>query len=90
MKGAHPLDPTGLIQEAYRIDGITPEDCRVIFFDWAVGARGGKLDRDTVQTLIDTYAANAPDHPMTQVLREGLEKTPAPPARRGGWRARRS
>ena len=31
-------DPRALILEAYRIEGIGPEDCRAIYFDWALGA----------------------------------------------------
>jgi len=36
-KGAHPDDPRALIAEAYRIEGLGPEDARAIFFDWALG-----------------------------------------------------
>ena len=35
MKG-DALDPAGLIREAFCIDGITAQDCRVIFLDWAI------------------------------------------------------
>jgi len=35
------------------------------------------------------YGAAYPDHPMTHVLKEGLEASPAP-VRRGGWRGRRN
>ena len=30
------IDKSGLIREAYRIDGITPPECRSIFVDWAI------------------------------------------------------
>ena len=30
------VDPKGLIRESYRIEGITPPECKTIFFDWAV------------------------------------------------------
>jgi len=40
-----------------------------------------------IAALIEQYAPDNPDHPMTQVLREGMEKS-APARRRGGWRSR--
>ena len=82
-----PNDPKGLIYEAYRIDGIALPECRSIFLDWALGF---PADRDQKQALIDlhtAYTAQDADHPMTQVLREGLETAQAP-KRRGGWRSR--
>ncbi|WP_112322661.1 hypothetical protein [Oceanibium sediminis] len=86
MKGDHEGDPTGLIYEAYRIEGITGPDCRTIFFDWAMGVPAGRDQRALVESLIAHYAPDHPDHPMTEVLREGLE-TP-PPRRRGARRTR--
>ena len=29
-------DPKGLIRESYRIEGITPGECRSVFMDWAL------------------------------------------------------
>ena len=40
-----------------------------------------------IATLLERHGA--PDHPMTQVLRDGLAGY-GKPARRGGWRGRRS
>jgi hypothetical protein len=34
-----PLDPKGLIREAFRIDGITDAECRSIFVDWALSVQ---------------------------------------------------
>lgn len=78
-------DPKGLIREAYRIDGITIEECRSIFFDWALTL---PVDADTgvlIAALLDRYGQDG--HPMTEVLREGRHGVAAP-KRRGGWRAR--
>jgi len=36
FKGNLSIDPRGLIFESYRIDGITIEECRMIFLDWAL------------------------------------------------------
>lgn len=81
-------DPKGLIFEAYRIDGITSEECRSIFLDWALSLPEGQTPQTDLQILIDRHAVAAPDHPMTAVLREG-QANAARPKRRGGWRARR-
>jgi hypothetical protein len=76
-------DPKGLVRESYRIDGITPGECRSIFMDWALSIPVGQSVPDSVQVLIATYATPAPDHPMSSVLREALA-APAVPRRRGG------
>ena len=78
-----PLDPKGLIREAYRIDGITWGECRSIFLDWALGLKEGD-PADLLPALLDHYGALYPDHPMTAVLREGLEASIRPRKRRGG------
>jgi hypothetical protein len=80
MKGELPVDPRGLIQEAYRMR-VGPADCRTIFFDWALGLPEG-AGTEAIATLLAHYEPSHPDHPMTAVLREGLER-PARPRRRG-------
>ena len=81
------IDATGLIREAYRIDGISPAECRSIFVDWAIKLPGGITPQEAIQRLLDAYAEGADDHPMTVVLTQGL--APAAPAqRRGGRRGR--
>ncbi len=80
-------DPKGLIFESYRIEGITKPECRSIFLDWALSL---PLEQDTgtaIRTLLDQYLPTHPDHPMSQVLNEGLTSM-ATPRRRGGWRSR--
>lgn len=81
------LDPKGLIRESYRIDGIGLPECRSIFLDWAISVPAGTDARTLVPALLALHGTEAPDHPMTQVLREGLA-APASGVRRGGWRAR--
>ncbi|MFD1511258.1 hypothetical protein [Lacimonas salitolerans] len=87
MKKGDALDPKGLIYESYRIDGISASECRTIFLDWALSLPEGQDSRDAILRLIDRYGGDAPDHPMTQVMREGLEQMDRP-RRRGGWRSR--
>ncbi|MFZ3582300.1 hypothetical protein ACOI1H_09045 [Loktanella sp. DJP18] len=87
MKG-DALDPAGLIREAFRIDGITAADCRVIFLDWAMKrSQTGDL-RARVAALCDQYADQPADHPMMQTLKAGLARSPI--ARRRGGRAGRA
>lgn len=79
-------DPKNLVREAYRIDGITDGECRSILLDWALSL----ADPDPlphIRTLLDRYGADAPDHPMTLVLKEGLAQPPS--AKRRGGRAAR-
>ena len=79
-------DPKGLVRESYRIEGITPEECRSIFLDWALSLGDGATALTALPALIERHGAAA-DHPMTQVLRAGLEQLAAP-KRRGGWRSK--
>ena len=72
-------DPKGLVRDAYNIEGITIEECRSIFLDWALSVGG--VPRDAIPGLLDRYGA--PDHPMTRVLRDGMAEGPRP-KRRGG------
>ena len=77
------FDPKGLIAEAYKIDGITAAECRSIFLDWALNLEGDSTS--ALNILLERHGQD--DHPMTQVLREGLSAS-AKPRRRGGWRSR--
>ncbi|WP_282127978.1 hypothetical protein [Roseobacter litoralis] len=80
-------DPKALIFEAYQIEGITKPECRTIFLDWALSL---PMEQDTGQTLrllIAQYVGDNPEHPMNEVMNEGLAGM-ATPRRRGGWRSR--
>jgi hypothetical protein len=80
-------DPKALIREAYNIEGITAPECRAIFFDWALSVPQAEDTAAHLRVLIDRHASAAPDHPMSAILQEGLEKA-QPPRRRGGRTAR--
>lgn len=82
----NPHDPKGLVRESYRIDGITLEECRSIFIDWALSLPDDVSQQLAIEGALETYGA--PDHPMTSVLRDGLVQISAPKKRRGGWRSR--
>lgn len=82
-----PLDPKGLIREAYQIDGITEGECRSIFLDWALSLPDDVDSREMLPELVGKYGANHADHPMTGVLQAGKQAAERP-RRRGGWRSR--
>lgn len=81
------LDPKGLIRESYRIDGITRGECRSIFLDWALSVPEDADHGALIRALLEAYAAEPADHPMTETLTEGLAS--AGPVRRRGGRAGR-
>lgn len=81
------IDPKGLIRDSYRIDGISLPECRSIFLDWAIGVPAGVNSKPLIEQFLLQYGKDAPDHPMTSVLKEGLS-TPIIAKRRGGRRAR--
>ena len=81
-------DPKALIREAYNLESISPGECRSIFLDWALGVPAEADIQSVIRALLLQYAAGAPNHPMTEILREGLLSARAP-KRRGGWRARK-
>lgn len=87
MKVTSALDPKGLIFEAFRIEGITPSQCRSIFLDWALSLPDGQDTRSAIKELLQEYGSTTPDHPMTDVMTQGLDQMTGP-KRRGGWRSR--
>jgi len=82
-----PEDPKGLVFEAYRIEGISPGECRSIFLDWALSLPVGADTEQAINALLARHAPRHPDHPMTITLRDGLPKADRP-KRRGGWKSR--
>ncbi len=86
----HPCDPRDLIHEAFRIEGIGPEECRAIFFDWVLGLDARVDMVAAAKTLHADLAGKNPDHPMTGLLAEAsLGMTPGR-GRSGRRRGRRS
>ena len=81
------IDRTGLIREAYRIEGITAAECRSIFVDWALKLPDDITPQSAIAELIGVYGNNDENHPMTLVLQQGLT-APHRPKRRGGRAAR--
>ncbi len=84
MHSSH--DPKGLIRESYRIEGISDAECRSILIDWALSLPEEADQREALGALLDLHGIAKPDHPMTYLLKAGLEN-PAP--RRGRRRRER-
>lgn len=88
FKGNLEIDPRGMIYEAYRIEGITLEECRMIFLDWAMHSPQGDI-KPYLQQLLDEYESkNTPDHPMSEVIKAGFNSSQDAGKRRGGRMAR--
>ncbi|MEM7242075.1 MAG: hypothetical protein AAF429_07810 [Pseudomonadota bacterium] len=87
-KGNLDIDPRGLIYESYRIDGLGLEEARSIFLDWAMERAADDM-RPQLEVLLEEYGDAHPDHPMTQVIREGLNASEKP-RRRGGRLGRKN
>lgn len=82
-------DPKRLVFESFRIDGITPEECRSIFVDWALSLPEGVNAGAAARLLLDAYAPKAQaagevGHPMVKVLVEGATAAEVTPRRKGG------
>jgi hypothetical protein len=88
MQSLTQLDHKNLIREAYRIEGITASQCRSIFLDWALSLPVGLDNRAAITQLLALYKNEPADHPMTEVLKLGLDES-VKPRRRGGWRSRK-
>ncbi len=87
MDAAKRYDPRNLIREAYRIEGISADDCRSIFFDWALGLDAAEDPPTAAEALLGHHAPD-PDHPMTKLLREAASEVGnAAPRRRTRRRA---
>ena len=85
MKGDH-NDPKALIRESFNIEGITIEECRSIFLDWALSLPNETDARKIIPLLLEQYG-DKQEHPMLVTLREGMIKTVSP-IRRGGRKGR--
>ena len=73
FKGDIYCDEKGLIFEAYNIENIDSSSCRVIFFDWLISLDQSINQGKAITDLLKAYSSMFPNHPMTELLMEGLE-----------------
>lgn len=81
------FDRKRLIQEAFRMEGLSEEECRSIFLDWALSLPEDVREQKAVAVMLERYATEDENHPMTQVLKAAQQRIDTP-RRRGGWRGR--
>ena len=74
FKGDIYCDEKGLIFEAYNIENIDSSSCRVIFFDWLISLDQSINQGEAITDLLKAYSSRFPNHPMTELLIEGLKK----------------
>ena len=74
FKGDIYCDQKGLIFEAYNIENIDSSSCRVIFFDWLISLDQSIDQGEAITELLKAYSSSFPNHPMTELLIEGLKK----------------
>ncbi len=74
FKGDIQCDRTGLIFEAYNIEDIDSDSCRIIFFDWLLSLDTSFDQREAIKELLKNYSPKFPNHPMTRLLIEGINK----------------
>ena len=74
FKGNIYCDEKGLIFEAYNIENIDSSSCRVIFFDWLISLDQSINQGQAIIELLKAYSSRFPNHPMTELLIEGLNQ----------------
>ncbi|WP_380052613.1 hypothetical protein ACFE33_09325 [Falsihalocynthiibacter sp. SS001] len=82
-------DPKHVIRESFAMPDITAAECRSIFVDWALNVPAGVDAKVALSALLQHHSDAPADHPMLEVLREGLLE-PTVKGRRGGWSGRRT
>lgn len=75
------LDPAGLFRDAFSIKNISKEDCKVIFLNWVVANTSTNSMQSNIISLLEEYGTRFPDHPMTEILKEGSVPGIAPTRR---------
>jgi len=88
MKQTSEWDKRGLISEALAMEGLSLEENRSIFFDWAFGLPEPERAAEAAQNLLDLHRneENA-KHPIIALLQDAVS---APPRDRRSRRGRRT
>ena len=79
-------DPRNLIGDALIMEGLTVEENRSIFFDWAFGLKEPESAPASARALLDIYRTrDTAEHPMIKLLEQAADG----PARKRGRTNRR-
>ena len=62
------------VLETDNIENIDSGSCRVIFFDWLISLDQSIDQGQAITDLLKAYSSSFPNHPMTELLIEGLKK----------------
>ena len=62
------------------MENIDSSSCRVIFFDWLISLDQSINQGEAISELLKAYSSRFPNHPMTELLMEGVKKN---------WKTRR-
>ncbi len=80
-------DPRNLIGDALVMEGLTVEENRSIFFDWAFGLKQPETAAESAQSLLGIYRTpETADHPMILLLEQAAK---GPAVRKGGRNRKR-
>ena len=89
MKQTSKWDKRGLISEALKMEALSPQETRSIFFDWAFGLEDTTHAAEAAKDLLDLHKTDAnADSEMIRLLTEAMS-TPPQDRRRSG-RGRRA
>ncbi len=72
LKRASEHDKRGLIAESYHIEKLDDDGARAIFMDWAM-MDAGDDPIASMKELWEAYGISQPDHPMSILLRQGID-----------------
>lgn len=79
-------DPRNLIGDALIMEGLSVEENRSIFFDWAFGLKNPETAAEAASALLAVYRTDeTASHPMIALLEQAAKG----PATRGGRTNRR-
>ncbi len=76
-------DPRNLISDIYAMETISKSECRTVFLDWVLGLPEDADVQNYMKMFHDQYSSTHPDHPMTEIFREGIEQKNRRRARKG-------
>ena len=84
MKNTSPWDTRGLIADALAMEGLSVEENRAIFFDWAFGLDEPELAGKASRALLALHRTDGnADHAMIALLEDAANGSALPRGRTG-------